>query len=162
QNPDQTHLSTAATPVRVAFCITDLEVGGAERALVELVTRLDRARFAPSVVSLQPLPVDAARSLVPTLEAAGVAVRSLNGRGSRGGVGGLGALTRLWRAERPQLVQTFLYHANILGRLAAWRAGVPHVVSGVRVAERRGRLRLRVDRWTDRLVERHVCVSRAV
>jgi glycosyltransferase involved in cell wall biosynthesis len=36
------------------------------------------------------------------------------------------------------------------------------VVSGIRVAERRGRWRLQLDRWTDRLVERHVCVSQSV
>ncbi|HEY2839851.1 MAG TPA: glycosyltransferase [Pirellulales bacterium] len=154
--------TTAAAPVRIAFCITDLDVGGAERALAELVTRLDRAKFEPSVVSLQSLPPDTARSLVPALLNAGVPVRSLDVRGARNAPGALRKLAKIWRAERPRIVQTFLYHANLLGRIAAWRAGVPHVVAGVRVAERRGRWRLRFDRWTDRLVDRHVCVSRAV
>lgn len=111
---------------------------------------------------MQPRPTDTGRSLVPALEAAGVPVRSLNVRSTWGAPGALMSLARLWRAERPQLVQSFLYHANILGRLAAWRAGVPHVVAGIRVAEPRGRWRLRIDRWTDRLVDRHVCVSQAV
>ena len=71
-------------------------------------------------------------------------------------------LATQWRTWRPDVVQTFLFHANILGRLAAFRAGVPHVASGIRVAERRSGWRLWIDRATDRLVERHVCVSQAV
>src|SRR4051794_4082599 len=39
-------------PVPVALVITELDVGGAERALVALATGLDRRRWAPSVVGL--------------------------------------------------------------------------------------------------------------
>jgi glycosyltransferase involved in cell wall biosynthesis len=55
-----------------------------------------------------------------------------------------------------------LFHGNIVGRIAARRAGVPRVVSGIRVAQRPGRWRLWLDRATDHLVDRHVCVSAAV
>ena len=41
-------------PVRVALVITDLDVGGAERALVALATGLDRRRWEPSVIALGP------------------------------------------------------------------------------------------------------------
>jgi starch synthase (maltosyl-transferring) len=50
----------------------------------------------------------------------------------------------------------------LLGRIAARLAGVPRVVSGIRVAERRTPWPLRLDRWTDRWVNRHVAVSQAV
>jgi starch synthase (maltosyl-transferring) len=59
-------------------------------------------------------------------------------------------------------LQTFLFHANILGRVAAAWAGVPHCVSGIRVAERRSKWPLRLDRLTNRFVDFHVCVSQAV
>jgi len=130
--------------------------------MVELATRLDRAAFEPHVVCLQPLPADASRSLAPALQAAGVPVTSLEIRGIWNAPGALVRLTRLLRKLQPDIVQSFLFHANMLGRVAAWRAGVPRVVAGVRVAERRGRWRLRLDRWTDRLVDKHVCVSQAV
>lgn len=71
-------------------------------------------------------------------------------------------LTRELKRLQPALLQTFLFHANLAGRLAGWWARVPHIVSGIRVAERRRNLYLRLDRWTESLVEKHVCVSQAV
>jgi glycosyltransferase involved in cell wall biosynthesis len=71
-------------------------------------------------------------------------------------------LRRLLAAQRPQVIQTFLFHANFLGRIAAHRAGVRAVVSGIRVAERAARWHLRLDRLTQRWVDRYVCVSQAV
>ena len=63
---------------------------------------------------------------------------------------------------RPELLQTFLYHANLSGRWAAHCAGVPVVVSGLRVAERDARWRMRFDRWTQRYVTQNVAVSQGV
>jgi len=146
----------------IAFCTTELRNGGAERCLVELATRLDRSRFRCSVVSLAPPPSDVARSLAPRLEAAGVPVQFLNVTRTTQAWRALRELTRIWRRDTPDLVQTFLFHANLIGRLAASRAGVPHIVSGIRVAERRSRWRLRLERWTAGSVERHVCVSESV
>ena len=71
-------------------------------------------------------------------------------------------LRRLLAAQKPQIVQTFLFHANIVGRIAARRAGVKAVVAGIRVAERAARWHLWLDRLTQRWVDRYVCVSRAV
>ena len=41
-----------STPARIAFIITELDEGGAERALTQIVTRLDRSRWEPQVFSL--------------------------------------------------------------------------------------------------------------
>jgi len=45
-------------------------------------------------------------------------------------------LAKALRASRPELVQSFLFHANVATRLAAPWAGRPWVVGGLRVAER--------------------------
>jgi glycosyltransferase involved in cell wall biosynthesis len=140
-------------PTRIAFCVTDLDPGGAERALVQIVTRLDRRRWEPHVFCL-----DAGGVLVDELRGAGVQVVCLGARRPRDVL----VVWRLYRrlaALRPALLQTFLFHANIVGRLAGAAARVPMIVSGVRVAEKRSNLRLWIDRLTDRLVARHVCVS---
>jgi starch synthase (maltosyl-transferring) len=68
------------------------------------------------------------------------------------------------RAERPALVQSFLFHANVASRLAAALAGRPRpwVVGGLRVAERRKRWHLWLDRLTAGLAAGSVCVSEGV
>ncbi len=149
-------------PVRIGFCITDLDPGGAERQLVELVTRLDRGKFDPVVYCLGPRPASNPRSLADELEAAGVQVHCFHARGSCQFFSVLRKLQRQIAADGPEILQSFLFHANLLGTLAARRAGVPYIVTGIRVAERRSRWHVTWARWTDRWVERHVCVSEDV
>ena len=64
--------------IRVAFCITDLEVGGAERCLVDLASRIDRARFDPVVYSIAPRPAPGRDLLVARLDTGGIPVRFLD------------------------------------------------------------------------------------
>ncbi len=149
-------------PARIAFCITELDPGGAERALVELVSRFDRGRFSPVVYCLGPRPASNPTSLADQLEAVGVAVHCFGARRLYHLPGLASRLVEQMRRDRPELVQTFLFHANVLGAWAARRAGVPHVVTGIRVAERRANRHLWLARWTDRYVDRHVCVSSSV
>ena len=147
-------------PRRISFLITELDHGGAERALVRIVTGLDQSLWEPRVISLSDR-----GPLAEPLEAAGIPVTAIGAGRVRSPVGLWRAtvgLTRCLKEQQPAMLQTFLFHANIAGRLAARRAGVPAVVSGIRVAEKRGRWRLNVDRWTERYVDRHVCVSQSV
>ena len=146
--------------LRLALVLTELEPGGAERALVELATRLDRHRFDVSVFCLAG-PSNAG-DLPAQLAAAGISPQYLGARHWWHAPRVARQLTRALRAFGPQIVQTFLAHANVLGAWSARRAGSPRIVSGIRVAEREhtwhhGAMLL-VDRWIDR----HVCVSRDV
>ena len=147
--------------LKIALCITELEPGGAERCLVQLATRLDRARFTPKVYVLAPPPAD--RTLLDMLDAADVPVHFF-------GVRHLWQfpimVRRLWREfkrDRPDVVQSFLFHANITARLAARKLQPDvKVYSGIRVAERRSRWPLFLDRVTERHVTAHVAVSESV
>ena len=149
-------------PIRVAFCITELDPGGAERALVELVERLDRERFDPLVYCLGPRPTGNGVSLADRIEKSGAALHTFGARGVVQLPWIAAALARRMAADGPRILQCFLFHANVLGPWAARRAGVPHVLTGIRVAERRAGWHLRMARWADRWVERHVCVSHGV
>ena len=142
--------------VRVAFCITELDPGGAERALFEIVTRLDPAQWEVRVYCLGP-----ETALSRQLQERGIATVCFGVRRWYQ-VGVLFRLTQQLREFRPAVLQTFLFHANILGRLAGWWAGVPVILSGLRVAERGKRWHLWLDRWTNRLVRLNVCVSEGV
>jgi glycosyltransferase involved in cell wall biosynthesis len=148
--------------LRIAFCITELNVGGAERCLAELATRLDRPQFEPHVFCLGARPAAGAASLSRKLDAAGVPVQYLDARGLSSASRVFWQLRRQFRALRPDLVQTFLWHANVLGVLAARAAGVRRSVTGLRVAEPRRRWRWRWERFAGRLADRHVAVSQGV
>jgi len=150
------------TPAKIAFCITELDPGGAERALVELVTRLDRGRFSPVVYCLGPRPASNPTSLADQLEDSGVTVHCFGARRIWQLRGLAKRLVQQLRKDQPELVQTFLFHANVLGAWAARQAGAPKVVTGIRVAEQRAWWHLWLSRWTDRYVDRHVCVSSQV
>jgi glycosyltransferase involved in cell wall biosynthesis len=144
-------------PRRILFVITDLDAGGAEKCCAQLAIGLDRARWEPSVCSLA-----APGVLADELSSRGIPVHSLYARGARDFSRSVWRLTRIMRRTRPELVQTFLFHANVVGRLAARCAGVPRVFSSIRVAEKRHRYHLVVENLTCRLSDRIVCVSQAV
>jgi glycosyltransferase involved in cell wall biosynthesis len=144
-------------PCRIAFGITELDPGGAERMLTELATRMDRSEWEPRVYCLGP---DAHYARV--LRERQVPVTCFSGRGVISAPRVIRQWTRELRRFRPQILYTFLFHANLLGRISGRLAAVPHVLSGHRVAERRTAWHGRLDRWTNFLVERNVCVSRGV
>ena len=155
-------------PVPIVFCITDLEPGGAERALVELVTRLPPSRFAAKVVSLAPRPPDVSSSprsrtvLVERLDDAGIETRFLDARSPTQVIRVVRQLKTLLQRWKPTILQTFLFHANFAGAIAAHVADTRHTVTGIRVSERRRNLHGWLTRRTASFVDVHVCVSESV
>lgn len=115
--------------VRVLHIITGLSVGGAETMLTRLLQRMDRQRYESRVLSLGSL-----GEMGPRIAAMGIPVQAL---GMRAGAPNPVHLLRLWRdirSWRPTIVHTWLYHADLLGGLAARLAGVRIVVWGIRHA----------------------------
>ncbi|MFN0050762.1 MAG: glycosyltransferase [Planctomycetales bacterium] len=145
------------SPHRIAFGITELDPGGAERMLTELVTRLDRAEWEPHVYCLGP-----EAHFTRVLREQGIPVTCFGARGLFGAPRVIRKWTRELRQSQPMILYNWLFHASLLGRIAGRWAGVPHVLSGIRVAERRNTWHGRWDRWTNFLVERNVCVSQGV
>ncbi len=148
-------------PIRVTLGITDLDVGGAEKCLSEVACRVDPARFRLSVVSLAPRPRRDDRLLRKIAEC-GIPTLFLDCRTPRDLPKALIHWSRWIRYQQPDVLQTFLFHANFLGRIAGRLAGVPAVVSAVRVAERRAKWHLWLDALTSGWVDRYVCVSNSV
>ncbi len=140
----------------ITFVITDLDLGGAERALCALATRLDRARWRPTVVCL-----DAAGVLADTLLDAEIPVYCLSSR-RVGPPRAFAKLVRTLAACKPALVQSFLFHANLAARLAAPLIGFPPVLGGIRVAEHARAWHPRLDRLTSWLEVGSICVSEGV
>ena len=151
--------SSPTEPHAIAFCITELEPGGAERNLVELVTRLDPRRFLPSVYSIAAAPAVDRSQLTSRLAEAGISTNFLGCSEPGQYRQAIRGMAEAFRENRPALLQTFLFHANVIGATAARRCGAIPVVAGIRVADRRSRLRLIFEKHMTRNVLRHVCVS---
>jgi glycosyltransferase involved in cell wall biosynthesis len=112
-------------PMRMLLAIDELDVGGTEQQILELVRHLPRGRWTPVVCCFRP-----GRKAE---EIAGLGVRVVHlPKRRRVDVRLVRALVRLMRAERFDVVQTFLIGANLWGRLAALLAGVPVVIASER------------------------------
>ena len=95
--------------------------------LYKLLQRMDPTAFASRVVTLT-----GRGAIADRIESLGIPVECL---GMRRGVpepGALWQLVRLLRRERPAVVQTWLYHSDLLGLLAGRMAGVPAVAWNIR------------------------------
>ena len=127
---------TGSKRIRVCHLITTLDVGGAELMLARLVERMNRNRFRCSVISLV-----APGTVAGRLRAAGIDVTSLGLRRGRIPAAGVLRLAGRLRSERPDVLQTWLYHADLLGLLAGRTAGVRHILWNVRNST------MRMDRY---------------
>jgi glycosyltransferase involved in cell wall biosynthesis len=143
-------------PVAVALVITDLDVGGAERSLAMLAARLEPRRWRPAVFCL-----GGPGRLVELIRQAGIPCDCL-GVNRRNPVQAIVRLVRRLRQFKPEIVQSFMFHANLASRLAAPWANCPWVLGGIRVAEHQKRWHLLVDRLTAPLSTGSVCVSQGV
>lgn len=113
-------------PLRVVHIISGLGQGGAETVLYRLVTA-PRQNTEHIVVSMGDEGV-----FGPRLRQAGVAVHTLNMTGALGVAAGPVRLWRLLRDMRPDVVQTWMYHADLVGGLVARLAGSRAVSWGIR------------------------------
>ncbi len=131
--------------MRVLHLITELSTGGAETMLYRLLSAMDRTSFESRVVALAEIgPVgDAIRDL-------GIPVTTL---GMPRAVPSPAGLTRLWRLLRdfrPHVLQTWMYHADLLGTVASGAVRVPALVWNIRCSDMDlGRYR-RLTRWVVR------------
>lgn len=98
--------------------------------LARLLSRLDRRRFASVVVSLSGTGPTEAR-----LRAIGIPVVTLNMRRGIPGPALVWQLARAMRRVRPAIVQTWLYHADLLGAVVGRAVGVRTICWNVRCAE---------------------------
>jgi glycosyltransferase involved in cell wall biosynthesis len=129
----------------IVHLITGLDIGGAERMLTRLAIRTDRDRFTTAVVSM----TDTGK-MGPILVDAGIAVEALGMRRGLADPSGLARLLKILRRERPRVLQTWLYHADLLGLAARWLGHAPGLVWNIRCSESIGSnaVRLALSRFS--------------
>lgn len=144
-------------PIRIMHILSDLEIGGAQQVVLDIVRNLDRSRFEPRVCCLR-----GTGALLPKLEEARVP-HHLVYFNSRLSLFGLWQLRQLLREKSIDIVHTHLRRANLSGRLGALLAGTPVLVAHVHDSLRHPRLHHRqLDNWLARRTDRLLAISDAV
>jgi glycosyltransferase involved in cell wall biosynthesis len=115
--------------IRVVHLITDLDIGGAEMMLARLVRSIDTSAVENIVVSLTE-----GGMLIDDISNSGVRVIPLGLQPGRLNIVGLYRTVRLIRRLEPDILQTWLYHADFAGLVAGNLAGVPTLVWNIRCA----------------------------
>lgn len=110
--------------MKVFHIITGLNDGGAEAVLYRMCITDTIATHV--VVSMM-----GPGKYGPLLEEAGVEVYYLNMPRGRVSLSGLARLYRTLKQIKPDIVQTWMYHADIIGGLVSWVAGFKYIFWGV-------------------------------
>jgi glycosyltransferase involved in cell wall biosynthesis len=116
--------------VTIVHLITGLETGGAERMLSRLVARTDRDRFRSLVVT-----ITGAGNMAAAVDRAGIELISLGIRRGTPDPRGLFRLHRILREVQPDILQTWLYHADFLGLVVKQLGYTPHLIWNVRCSD---------------------------
>jgi glycosyltransferase involved in cell wall biosynthesis len=141
---------------RILYLITELDIGGAEKNLFRLAVALKERGWGVEAACLS-----GHGEVGQWLEEKGIPVHYVE-MSAKLRLGWFVRLVKLIGSVKPDILHTFLFHANVAGRLANLFARAPVVVSSVRVAERRRASHLYMDFLTQALMDREVCVSEGV
>ncbi len=116
------------TAGHVCHIISGLNVGGAELMLKRLVeSQNGNNGYSHSVISLTSL-----GRVGLQLQAIGIEVHALNMHAVMDMPRGMWRLVCMLRASRPDIVQTWMYHADLIGGLAARMVGIKNIIWGIR------------------------------
>ena len=144
----------------VMLVTTELRAGGTERCVTELATRLNPNQFACQVVSVAPFPKERTQ-FYDRLKSRNIPLFSLNASSAWSFMKAKRLLAEHLERVRPQVVLSFLFHANVLTAYALKRCPeIPHLAN-IRVADPR-RWRLPIERQSIRRAIKVICVSEAV
>lgn len=146
--------------MRIDLIITEMETGGAEKCCAELAIFLSKRGHRVRVIALGPRPVESKSSLVRFLESHNIELHFLGGRKWWMFPGVISKLRRLVKSDRPDVVQSFLWHANVVSAWVASSLRIPFF-AGIRITERR-RARHALDRWSTSRSQKTICVSQGV
>ena len=131
--------------MKITHIITGLAAAGAETTLYHLLAALDRQEYQNEVISLTDRGPTAAR-----IESLGVPVRALAMMRSMPNPLAIRRIAKILRRSRPHIVQTWMYHSNLLGGLAAQAAGGIPVIWGIHHSKIDSRDTKRFTVWTVR------------
>ncbi len=119
--------SLFGTMIKVCHIITKLELGGAQQNTLFTVSHLDRDQFSPVLITGRGgiLDAEAAKMQGVKIYFTGSVIRDIRPWKD---LTAFLEIYRILKTERPAIVHTHSSKAGILGRWAAWFAGVPVII----------------------------------
>ncbi|MFB6226494.1 MAG: glycosyltransferase [Candidatus Paceibacteria bacterium] len=143
--------------MKVCFLITGLNTGGAEmviyRLLKEYKTDKEKDSFDFTVISIVP-PED----IGDKIKNLDIEVKSLEAKSKLNPLIAWRLYTLL-KEEKPDILHTFLFHANVLGRIIGKLAGVPKIISAIRNEYFGSKMREKLVKLTKSLCDYTTVVS---
>ena len=148
-------MARGTSPIRLLLVVDSLEVGGAERQVVDLALALRRKGYEVAVAC------SIAGDLSAALEEAGIPVRPLLRRLVKRRLSPAYAwrLRRLLRRERFDLVHAHIYASAVAAAIATSGTGIPLVITEHTEASWQTWRARWVSRWVYRRAERMIAVS---
>lgn len=139
--------------MKILHFITGLQVGGAEKMLLRTLPKLEGEHIVCSIIPRAPIG--------ELLEQSGIKVEYLNIE-SFLHIGRLLQFIRLIKKEKPDILVTYLLHADIIGRIIGKITRIPIIVCSLRCAHQDKKLLIWIDRITSSLVNHYIALSEAV
>lgn len=146
--------------MRLDIVITELDTGGAETFCVELAKYLSHRGHRVRVIAIGPEPPSSHNRLHKELVQRSIEIHFLGCRSALDFVKATTKLKRLLDRDPPELVQSLLWHANVITAYALGAKKIP-LIGGVRVADPR-RWRFWFSRWAANRMQKVICVSRSI
>lgn len=132
--------------MEILHLTTSLDVGGTETMLYRLLSFMDPRRFRNRVVCLTDIGL-----VGREMQRSGIPVYALNLPTGRLRPGALATLWNLLRRHRPDILQTWLYHSDLLGLIFGKAAGVRRICWNIRCSYMDLDQYHATTRWTLRL-----------
>jgi glycosyltransferase involved in cell wall biosynthesis len=116
--------------MKIIHIITGLNIGGAERALQKLIYSDEKNEYNIRIISLT-----STGTIGAQLKEKGYPVDVLNMKNALYLPRTIYRLVIMLRLYKPDIVQCWLYHADLIGGVSAKLAGIKHVLWGIRSTE---------------------------
>jgi glycosyltransferase involved in cell wall biosynthesis len=150
-------LISMSEKIKIIHVIPTLGFGGAERLVLDLIKNIDREKYDLRMVAMV-----RGGGMEPAYRDTGVPLEIFYKKGKLG-LNVFFKLTKYFKSERPDIVHTHLFGADVWAGLAAHFAKVPHIVKtehNLNLAE--GWFKKLVKKMTAFVFEKMVAISPAV
>ncbi len=140
----------------IVFLTDSMTIGGAETQLVRIATALKSRGWSVGILSMLP-----PNEFGDEIDKAGIPLVECEDHTPKIPIRLTYRIIRQLVYWRPQVLITFNYHADVMGRVCGRIAGVPVVIASLRTAHAKTALREKIYRFTEFLIDMTASNSQA-